>query len=144
MTDFFAARVEGYDEHMLKNVDGCREGYEKMAELLPDSVKSLLDLGCGTGLELDEIFKTKPELSVTGVDLSKSMLDCLRRKHPEKNLTLLEASYFDADFGVEAFDAAVSFETMHHFSHAEKIGLYAKICRALRPGGRYKIGRAQV
>jgi tRNA (cmo5U34)-methyltransferase len=137
MSDFFAARVEGYDEHMLKNVDGCREGYEKMAELLPDSVKSLLDLGCGTGLELDEIFKTKPELSVTGVDLSKSMLDCLRQKHPEKNLALIEANYFDADLGVEAFDAAVSFETMHHFSHEEKIGLYAKIRRALKPGGRY-------
>lgn len=23
MNDFFAARIDGYDEHMLKNVEGC-------------------------------------------------------------------------------------------------------------------------
>lgn len=137
MSDFFTARVEGYDKHMLDDVAGCRKGYQKMAKLLPDSVESLLDLGCGTGLELDEIFKTKPDLRVTGIDLSKAMLDHLRQKHPDKNLTLVEASYFDADFGVEAFDAAVSFQTMHHFSHEEKIKLYTKIRKALKPGGKY-------
>lgn len=137
MSDFFTARVEGYDEHMLDDVAGCREGYQKMAEQLPDSVESLLDLGCGTGLELDEIFKTKPNLRVTGIDLSKAMLDRLRQKHSDKDLTLVEASYLDSDFGTEAFDAAVSFQTMHHFSHEEKIKLYTKIHKALKPGGKY-------
>lgn len=60
MSDFFTARAENYDEHMLKDVEGCREGYEKMAELLPKNTQIVLDLGCGTGLELDEIFKRIP------------------------------------------------------------------------------------
>ena len=137
MGGFFAKRAEMYDEHMLSGVEGCREGYRQMARLLPDSAESLLDLGCGTGLELGEIFKIKPNLRVTGIDLAKPMLDQLRRKYPDKSLTLLEANYLDADFGTEAFDAAVSFETMHHFSHAEKIRLYEKIRRALKPGGKY-------
>lgn len=137
MGGFFAKRAETYDEHMLSGVEGCSEGYRQMARLLPDSAECLLDLGCGTGLELGEIFKTKPNLRVTGIDLAGPMLDRLRRKYPDKNLTLLEADYLSADFGEETFDAAVSFETMHHFSHAEKIGLYEKIRRALRPGGRY-------
>ena len=35
MSDFFTARVEGYDEHMIANVEGCKEGYPKMASLIP-------------------------------------------------------------------------------------------------------------
>lgn len=37
MSDFFAARVEGYDEHMLTEVAGCKEGYAEMARLVPIS-----------------------------------------------------------------------------------------------------------
>lgn len=51
MSDFFAARVDGYDEHMLNDVEGCKDAYIKLAELLPQDTVELLDLGCGTGLE---------------------------------------------------------------------------------------------
>ncbi|NLO40597.1 MAG: class I SAM-dependent methyltransferase, partial [Ruminiclostridium sp.] len=60
MDDFFTSCADGYDEHMLNNVEGCIDGYVKGAELIPEDVEDLLDLGCGTGLELDEIFKTRP------------------------------------------------------------------------------------
>lgn len=137
MNDFFAARVEGYDEHMLNDVPGCRNGYIRMAELVPCGTKTLLDLGCGTGLELDEIFKRYPDLSVTGVDMTAEMLARLREKHPYKKLTLVEGDYFKADFGNNCFDAAVSFQTMHHFSRKMKVGLYTKIFHSLREGGVY-------
>ncbi len=137
MDDFFTARVDGYDAHMLANVTGCKEGYQRMAALLPDDAAVLLDLGCGTGLELDEIFRCKPDIAVTGIDLTKSMLDKLREKHPGKNMRLIHGSYFDCDFGKSAFDAAVSFQTLHHFTHATKLELYRRVCDALKPGGVY-------
>lgn len=137
MSDFFTARVDGYDEHMIKNVEGCKEGYVKMAELLPKEVNELLDLGCGTGLELDEIFKTKPFINVTGIDLTQAMLDKLKQKHPDKNLSLINASYFDYDFGISKYEAAVSFQTLHHFSHEDKLKLYIKIFNALKTNGQY-------
>ena len=137
MTDFFTARVEGYDSHMLEEVTGCREAYEKMAELLPESCASLLDLGCGTGLELAGIFQRFPDLCVTGVDLTQAMLDKLAEKYQGKKLHLICGSYFDQDFGQSVFDCAVSFQTMHHFTQEKKTGLYREICRALRPGGVY-------
>jgi len=137
MSDFFTSRVIGYDEHMLNEVEGCREGYRKMAELLPERTESLLDLGCGTGLELDKIFQLFPAAEVTGIDLTRAMLDRLRQKHPDKKLILIEGNYLEYDFGVGRFDAAVSFETMHHFSRPEKVKLYEKICRALKPDGIY-------
>ena len=137
MSDFFTARVEGYDEHMINDVEGCQEGYVKMAELIPKNAVKLLDLGCGTGLELDEIFKLLPKIKVTGIDLTQAMLNKLRQKHPDKDLTRINANYFDCKFGTEEYDVVISFQTMHHFSHSDKIKLYSKVCQALKPGGIY-------
>ena len=137
MADFFAARVQGYDEHMLQNVQGCREGYVEMAKQLPAGIESLLDLGCGTGLELDEIFKRFPTLRVTGIDLTSEMLRELRRKHPDKELILICDDYFSADFTGAPFDAAISFESLHHFTKERKQALYKKVFDVLAPNGVY-------
>ena len=143
MTDFFAARVDTYDEHMLNNVKGCREGYIKMAEVLKKLSKKytyplrILDLGCGTGLELDEIFKLIPQAVVTGVDITAQMLQKLKEKYPDKDLTLICGNYFDVGFGKEHFDCVISFQTMHHFTAQKKMELYHKIYDALTSCGVY-------
>ena len=137
MSDFFAARVEGYDEHMINNVEGCRDGYVKMASVIPTNTETLLDLGCGTGLELDEIFKRFPDIEVTGIDLTREMLDKLRQKHPAKNMQLICGDYFKIDLGTGKFDCAVSFETMHHFTPEAKTDLYSRIYSAIKPVGCY-------
>ena len=41
MNDFFAKRIDGYEIQMLENVEGCKEGYIKLAELIPNSCKKL-------------------------------------------------------------------------------------------------------
>jgi len=137
MDSFFTSRVDGYDEHMLEEVEGCKEGYQVMAHLVPNSCQHLLDLGCGTGLELDEIFKILPDIQVTGIDMTQIMLDKLKQKHPDKKMTLICGNYFDVPFETEKYGCAVSFQTMHHFSHEAKTRLYRKIARSLKPGGIY-------
>ena len=137
MDDFFAARTEGYDEHMLEEVEGCKEGYAEMARLVPENIKNLLDLGCGTGLELDRIFEIYPDINVTGIDLTASMLEKLRQKHPDKSLELICGDYFTVGFKNNFYDCAVSFQTMHHFSHDKKITLYKKIYDSLTADGVY-------
>ncbi len=122
---------------MLTYVEGSKEAYIKMAQLLPKSCKNLLDLGYGTGLELDEIFKLFPDLSVTGIDLTREMLDKLVQKHPDKHLNLICGSYFDVNLGKSEYDCAVSFQTLHHLSHEVKIVLYRKLINALKPGSCY-------
>ena len=137
MKKFFTERVEGYDEHMLTDVEGCKEGYIEMAGLIPPSCKSLLDLGCGTGLELDEILKIMPDIHITGIDLTQAMLNKLKQKHPDKSIRLICGSYFDIPFEAAKYECAISFQTMHHFSHEAKIGLYKKIYRTLTQNGIY-------
>ncbi len=137
MDTFFTARVEDYDRHMLDDVPGCAEGYKRMAKLLPAGIDTLLDLGCGTGLELDEIFQLHPGVRVTGIDLTQAMLDKLQEKHGDKDLELITSNYFEHAFGKTRFDAAVSFQSLHHFAPEAKAELYQKLFAALKAHGCY-------
>ena len=136
MGEFFEARLDGYEEHQLTCIDSAREFYPFTAECLPRMPKArVLDLGCGTGLELGRYFELVPTAEITGIDLSRGMLEALRRKFPGKALTLIGGSYFDVPFDEETYDAAVSVESLHHFTKEEKIPLYGKVRKALKPGG---------
>lgn len=136
MEAFFESRLDGYDAHMLREIEGAGAFYRFTAEQLPVRPGSeVLDLGCGTGLELEEYFRLNPGARVTGIDLSAAMLDALAVKLPDKNLELVCGSYFDADLGRERFDAAVSVESLHHFTAERKLGLYQNLYRALKPDG---------
>ena len=136
MSAFFEARLDLYDQHMLGDVANAKELYTFTAQALPAKEGcKLLDLGCGTGLELEFYFPLCPTAQVTGIDLSQGMLSRLGEKFPEKDLTLLQGSYFDVPLGENVFDAAVSVESLHHFTKEEKIPLYAKVRAALKEGG---------
>ena len=136
MSDFFEARLDGYDEHMLTNIESAEEFYPFTAKQLPTIEDChILDLGCGTGLELGEYFALNPSAKVTGIDLSSGMLAELKRKFSGKDITLMLGSYFDLPLGNNVFDAAVSVESLHHFTKKEKVHLYAKLHKALKRGG---------
>ena len=138
MTDFFTARLNGYDEHMLSDIEGSTEFYPYTASLLPTGEGAcVLDLGCGTGLELEYYFSMNPNAEVTGIDLSADMLDRLRSKFPDQKMTLINASYFEVLFGTERYDAAVSVESLHHFTKEQKLGLYRKLANALKENGQF-------
>lgn len=136
MGAFFEARLAGYEEHQLNCIESAREFYPFTAGCLPRTAEAaVLDLGCGTGLELGYYFELVPTAKITGVDLAPGMLAALREKFPDKALHLIAGSYFDVPLGACAFDAAVSVESLHHFTKEEKIPLYKNVRNALKPGG---------
>lgn len=136
MNDFFNSRIDGYEEHQLNVIEGAREFYPYTADCLPIQADArLLDLGCGTGLELGFYWKRNPTAEVTGIDLAEDMLKVLKEKFPDKALTTRCGSYFDLPFEKEYYDAAVSVESLHHFTKAQKEPLYREIHQALKWGG---------
>ena len=136
MGEFFDSRLEGYEEHQLTCIESARDFYPFTAGCLPqDKNASVLDLGCGTGLELDYYFKLNPAAKVTGIDLAPGMLAAFRKKFADKDITLIQGSYFDVPLGENEYDAAVSVESLHHFTKREKTALYCKLHKALKPNG---------
>ncbi len=136
MAQFFNKRLNGYEEHQLNAIDGAQEFYPFTASLLPVHNKAtVLDLGCGTGLELEYYFKLNPTAKITGVDLSEDMLKALKKKFSGKAITVIHGSYFDVSFEKNRYDAAVSVESLHHFTKDAKTSLYKKIFQALATDG---------
>ena len=136
MSEFFERRLDGYDTHMMTEIESATEFYPFTARMLPAMENAaILDLGCGTGLELEEYFRLCPTARVTGIDLSRGMLSALEKKFDDQQINLIAGSYFEVPFGENAFDGAVSVESLHHFTKEEKIPLYTKLHRALKDGG---------
>lgn len=138
MNEFFDSRLDGYEEHMLSAIEGAGEFYPFTAEQLPmQSGARVLDLGCGTGLELKYYLARNPRASIVGIDLACGMLEKLRSDLEGYDVTTICASYFDYPFGEECFDGAVSVESLHHFTADEKFPLYKNVCSALRSGSSF-------
>lgn len=136
METFFENRLEGYDEHMMTTIEGAAEFYKFTAAQLPLKEScAILDLGCGTGLELEAYLSLNPSAVICGIDLSEKMLSALKSKFPNKKMNLICGSYFDVSFESNQFDAAVSVESLHHFTAGKKLSLYRKLFDALKTTG---------
>ena len=136
MGNFFDSRLNEYEEHQLTCIENAEEFYPFTASCLPlKENANILDLGCGTGLELDYYFKLNSSSKVTGIDLAPGMLAALKKKFSDKDVTLIQGSYFDISLGEDYYDAVVSVESLHHFIKSEKTGLYCKVYKALKSDG---------
>ncbi len=141
MASFFDARADGYDAHMRRTVQSFEAFYRAVAEPIVETAcpVEILDIGCGTGLELDAIFQKAPRAEVTCMDLSANMLAELARKHAAfaGQIKLVQGSYLFEPFGEGRFDYAVSTMTVHHLLHEAKRDLYRRIRESLKAEGIY-------
>ena len=138
MASFFDKRAGSYNSHMLDDI-GMVHFYESLMDCFKKPPKRILDLGCGTGIELERIFERYPNISVTGIDLSQGMLDILEERYKGKDIKLLCGSYFDLDFE-GTYDYVISTYSLHHFTRDNKEKLYRKIYDVLEPGGYFIFG----
>lgn len=104
----------------------------------PDA-RALLDLGCGAGNYSLKVLERLPGLDVTLVDLSRPMLDRAQERVAAASdgaVRTLQADLRDVDLGEEQFDLIVAAAVLHHLrTDAEWRGAFAKLHRALKPGG---------
>ncbi|MGH4123447.1 MAG: class I SAM-dependent methyltransferase [Clostridium sp.] len=141
MGEFFNKRADTYEDHMKETVEFFTEYYKAIASPIKktESKINILDLGCGTGLEIEGIFEKAPNCKITGIDMSEEMMSKLKEKYNNKleNISLIKDSYLTRPFEKENYDYVVSCMTMHHFVEEVKLELYKKIIQALKPGGKY-------
>ncbi len=61
-------------------------------------VSTILEIGCGTGLILEEFAKRQPHVAITGVDLTQAMLDIAKPRlqaYPQVKLSQENVVEFD-------------------------------------------------
>lgn len=141
MPDFFDRRVQIYEGHMREIIKNFNSYYSSVSKPIKKTDKKILilDLGCGTGLEIRHILKQAPNALIYCIDISKGMLKKLKENYPanRKNLKLINKSYLDYKPGINKFDYVVSVMTIHHLEQVPKLKLYKKIKKSLKKGGSY-------
>jgi tRNA (cmo5U34)-methyltransferase len=117
-------------------------GEAVVLELVPRTVKRMLDLGAGDGRLLALLKIDRPDAHGVATDLSPTMLDAARvRFAGDASVQVVEHDLDAPLSGLGApgeagrFDAVVSCFAIHHCSHARKRALYAEVFALLAPGG---------
>jgi len=113
------------------------------ARALNPGAERLLDIGCGAGNYSLKLMQALPLRRLTLVDLSRPMLDrAVERIRAAGTVEAapIQADVRDAELGESQFDVAVAAATLHHLRGAgEWERVFAKVYRALRPGGSFWI-----
>jgi SAM-dependent methyltransferase len=97
----------------------------------------VLDVGCGFGRHAAALARRGAR--VTGVDLSRAMLEAARRQTRGLPVTLLRADMRRMKFAREFDGAYCLFTSFGYFSPRQNLQALRGMARSLRPGGRLVI-----
>jgi ubiquinone/menaquinone biosynthesis C-methylase UbiE len=102
------------------------------------SEDEVLDVACGPGLVVCEVARVARH--VTGVDLTRAMIEQAEARQRSLGLTNLTWSVVDAQplaFPDAAFSRVITRYSFHHFT--DPAGVFAEMVRVCRPGGRVTV-----
>ena len=115
----------------------------RAAAAVNPQAKSLLDIGCGAGNYTLKLRQALPLRAVTLIDLSRPMLDrAVQRIRAVGAIDIrdVQADIRELDLPGATFDVAVAAATLHHLRGDEEWEqVFAKVYRALKPGGSFWI-----
>src|SRR5688572_15602283 len=139
--------AQAYDVAIRRWIPGYEPMIATMLQVLEETLPAepeVVDLGTGTGALAASILDAIPRARVVLVDIDPSMLATAESrvaKHGAR-AQLKKASFSDDD-ALPACDAVVASLALHHVHElSAKRDLYARIYRALRPGGLFLSGDA--
>lgn len=118
-----------------------REKFREVINSIPQNVDEVLDIGCAAGSLTYLAASLRPNLHITGVDVSSAQIDFANSVIvPEaKNSTFLLIAPDHLPFPDNSFQAVTSIELIEHLSEAENARLIAEVFRVLCPGGTWLV-----
>ncbi len=108
---------------------------EKFIKMLPENAH-VLDAGCGAGIPTAK-FLTERGLKVTGIDISKKMLELASKNVPLGNFLQMDMN--DINFEPNVFDGIISVYSLFHIPKRKHASIYEKFYTVLKPGGKLLI-----
>jgi len=116
--------------------------YRRFAEdvaLVAPTGGAVLDIGTGPGVLLVEVARRRPDLRLTGIDLSADMVARATRnvRRFADRVSAQVGDVTELQFPDASFDLVISSFSLHHWDHPE--AAVPELARVLRPGGRAHI-----
>jgi len=139
---YSAVEAWGYDRYVAGAVNRyVRELQDRWLAAVP-SGGSVLDVGCGGGQNARTIATERPDLRVTGLDLSPRQVARARRRTAALGgrVQVVEGSALELPFGSATFDYLISIGSIKHWPDRGR-GL-GECVRVVRPGGTVVIAEA--
>ena len=146
------------EERIIDTEEGLKEYYEREADLVDyrnldernyqlerrrteiimdllelENATSLLDIGCGEGLQLEWVRKKFPYLNLAGIDISERRIERAKDRVHSANDIARSATGEGFGFGRGSFDRAICSEVLEHLPQPEKVLINAY--EVLKPGG---------
>lgn len=114
-----------------------RNSYDRLADAIDlGSGERVLDIGCGDGVLLERLNVRRPEIRVSGVDLSESEIARAASRVPAGNVDeLISGSAEALPFAAGAFDAVVSHMVLMLLPDVAAV--IKEVRRVLREGGSF-------
>lgn len=127
---------DGYDkiaDVYLANRDRLKSGryVQQLLKYLPKN-STILDLGCGAGVPVDDIL-LKAGHEVRGIDISSEQIKLARKKCPRGQYSVGDIQ--DLESGQYQAQAVVSFYTIFHIPRAKQGNLLKVMASFLPKGG---------
>ncbi len=113
------------------------------ASAVTPHARDVLDIGCGAGNYSLKLLQHAPGLNVTLVDLSRPMLNRAAERVGQQtkgNVTPLQGDIRDVELEAGCYDIVLAAAVLHHLRTDDQWNsVFARIYRALRPGGSFWI-----
>ena len=115
------------------------EGERVLVEVLPASVRRVLDLGCGDGRLMAIVREARPGADGLALDFSQPMLEAARTRFgQDSGVEVVEHDLGERlPGGLGSFDLIVSSFAIHHLEDERKRDLYREVFALLEPGGAF-------
>ncbi|MBA2391121.1 MAG: class I SAM-dependent methyltransferase [Ktedonobacteraceae bacterium] len=132
------ARLIDQDRLVTRTMGGLFSEREDLSTIF-----DVLDIGCGPGGWVLDVAHTYPEMEVTGIDISESMIQYAQayaqvRQLPNAHFRVMNALHH-LDFPAASFDLVNARTIVGFVSPKTLPPLFAECRRVLRPGGVFRI-----
>lgn len=139
--EYFDSIAGEYDSIARRAMPRYDEMLSQLVRYLPDSPHDVLELGCGTGALTVRLARRYPGARLSAIDGSKEMVEIARARLAADRIETAAFSvalFEELDLPADGHDLIASNMSLHHV--ADKAPFYAKLQRALRPGGLLVVG----
>ncbi len=138
MSQFSQSKFAAWLQHIISQRREESGLYAEIADYLPlDAADRVLDIGTGTGLQLQVIHQLHPAVEIFGIDLSAAAIEAARKALGDLKVDLKMGSIEKTPYPDVFFDVITCNSSMSYWNNP--LVSFNEIYRILKPGGVVKL-----